>query len=142
MHDQAAHGRAVVSERELLRLEVGCGREAPAIVRAALRQIKELGAARPDAILVASELVTNAVLHSGGSSADTIQVRAALVRGDVSISVHDPGLSGDTPHLRDTDVTHAGGRGLRIVDRVALRWGCELGPGHRVWADPATGRGP
>jgi hypothetical protein len=51
------------SERELLVLEVGCGREAPAIARAALRRIQELDAARDDAILVASELVTNAVVH-------------------------------------------------------------------------------
>jgi anti-sigma regulatory factor (Ser/Thr protein kinase) len=126
------------SERELLVLEVGCGREAPAVVRAALRQIKGLGAVRDDAILVASELVTNAVVHSGGSPGDTIRVRAVLVGGDVSISVHDPGLSGDTPQLRDTDVTQAGGRGLRIVKQLARRWGFELDRGHRVWAELAA----
>jgi anti-sigma regulatory factor (Ser/Thr protein kinase) len=129
------------SGRELLVLEVGCGREAPAIARAALRQIKELGAAHDDAILVGSELVTNAVLHSGGSPADTIQVRAVLMGRHVSISVHDPGLSGDTPHLRDTSVIQAEGRGLRIVERLACRWGFELDRGNRVWADLATGHG-
>ncbi len=127
--------------RELLVLEVGCGREAPAIARAALRQIKELGAAHDDAILIVSELVTNAVAHSGGSPADMIQVRAVLIGADVSISVHDPGLSGDTPHLRDTSVLQAGGRGLRIVERLARRWGFELDRGHRVWAELATGHG-
>lgn len=128
-------------ERELLVLQVGCGCEAPAIVRAAFRQIRELGAAGDDAVLVASELVTNAVVHSGGSPADTIHIRSVLVRGEVSISVHDPGLSGDTPHLRDTGVMEAGGRGLRIVARVARRWGCELDSGHRVWVELATGGG-
>ena len=98
------------------------------------------GAARDDAVLVASELVTNAVVHSGGSPADTIQIRAVLVRGGVSISVHDPGLSGDPPRLRDTGVMQAGGWGLRIVERLARRWGCERDPGHRVWAELATGR--
>jgi anti-sigma regulatory factor (Ser/Thr protein kinase) len=128
------------SERELLALEVGCGSEAPAFVRAALRQIKELGAARDDAILVASELVTNAVVHSGGSPADTIHVRAVLSRGDVSISVHDPGLSGDAPHLRGADILQAGGgRGLRIVKQLARRWGFERDRGYRVWAELATG---
>lgn len=127
------------SGRELLALEVGCGPEAPAIARAALRQIKELGAAHDDAILIASELVTNAVVHSGGSPADTIQVRAVLMGGDVSISVHDSGLSGDTPHLRNTHVLQADGRGLRIVDSLARRWGFELDCGHRVWAELATG---
>jgi anti-sigma regulatory factor (Ser/Thr protein kinase) len=129
------------SGRELLVLEVGCGREAPAIARAALRQIKELGAAHDDALLIASELVTNAVAHSGGSPADTIQVRAVLMEADVSISVHGPGLSGDTPHLRDTSVIQADGRGLRIVERLARRWGFELDRGHRVWAELATGYG-
>ena len=128
--------------RELLVLEVGCGREAPATARAALRQIKELGAAQDDAILVASELVTNAVVHSGGSPADTIQVRVVLMGRDVSISVHDPGLSDDTPHLRDTSVVvQAEGQGLRIVERLARRWGFEFECGHRVWAELATGAG-
>jgi anti-sigma regulatory factor (Ser/Thr protein kinase) len=111
------------------------------LVRAALSQIKELGAAREDAILVASELVTNAVVHSGGSPADTIQVRTVLVRGDVSISVHDPGLSDDTPHLRDANVLQASGHGLRIVKQLARRWGFERDCGYRVWAELATGRG-
>ena len=129
------------SEHALLVLQVGCGWGAPAIVRAAFRQITDLGAARDDAVLVASELVTHAVVHSGGSPADTIQIRAVLVRGGVSISVHDPGLSGDAPHLRDTGVMQAGGWGLRIVERLARCWGSERDPGHRVWAELATGRG-
>jgi anti-sigma regulatory factor (Ser/Thr protein kinase) len=109
------------------------------LVRAAFSHIGELGAARDDAILVASELVTNAVVHSGGSPADTIHVRAALIRGEVSITVRDPGLSGDIPHLRHTDASETGGRGLRIVQQLARRWGFELDPGHRVWAELATG---
>lgn len=135
-----ASGASEVSERELLVLEVGCGSEAPALVRAALSQIRELGAAREDAILVASELVTNAVVHSGGSPADTIQVRTVLTRGDVSISVHDPGLSDDTPRLRATNALGASGQGLRIVNQLARRWGFERDRGNRVWAELATGR--
>jgi anti-sigma regulatory factor (Ser/Thr protein kinase) len=139
--DLAASLTSPASERELLVLDVGCGPEAPAIARAALRQIEELGAARDDALLVASELVTNAVAHSRGSPADMIQVRAVLIRGDVSISVHDPGLSGETPHLQEPDVMRAGGRGLRIVQQLTRRWGFELDRGHRVWAELGTGRG-
>jgi hypothetical protein len=71
-------------------------------------------------------------------SADTIQVRAVLTERAVSISVHDPGLSGDTPHLQDTHVMQADGRGLRIVQRLARRWGFELDHGHRVWAELPT----
>jgi anti-sigma regulatory factor (Ser/Thr protein kinase) len=129
------------SERELLALEVGCGNGAPALVRAALSQTEGLGAAREDAILVASELVTNAVVHSGGSPADTIRVRAVLARGDVSISVHDPGLSDDVPHLREADGSQASGLGLPIVQQLTRRWGFERDRGHRVWAELATGCG-
>ena len=136
-----ATGGSQVSERELVVLDVACGSEAPALVRTALSRIEELGAAREDAILVASELVTNAVVHSGGSPADTIQVRTVLVRRNVTISVHDPGLSDDTPHLRDANVMGASGRGLQIVKQLARRWGFERDRGCRVWAELATGRG-
>jgi anti-sigma regulatory factor (Ser/Thr protein kinase) len=131
-----------VPERELLLLEVTCGREAPAIVRAALRQIKGLGVARDDTMLVVSELVTNAVVHSGATPADTMQVGVVLVEGGVLISVQDPGLSGDTPHPKDTGVMQPDGRGLRIVGQLARRWGFELDRGHRVWAEIATGPAP
>lgn len=129
--------RSVLAEpgRELLSLEVECGSRAPAVVRAALGQIKELGSARDDVLLVASELVTNAVVHSGGSSADTIRVRAVLIRGAVSISVHDPGLSGDSPRVRGADGWQADGWGLRIVKELAHRWGFEGAHGRRVWAE-------
>jgi anti-sigma regulatory factor (Ser/Thr protein kinase) len=123
------------SERELLVLDFGTGSEAPAFVRTALRQTKELRGVRDDAILVASELVTNAVVHSGGSPADTIQVRAVLSRGDVAISMHDPGLSGDTPHVRDAVALQASGPGLRIVKQVARGWGFERDRGY-----PGLGR--
>jgi anti-sigma regulatory factor (Ser/Thr protein kinase) len=131
-----------VPERELLQLEVRCGREAPAIVRAALRQITGLGVAHDHTILVTSELVTNAVVHSGATAADTMQVRVVLIEGAVSISVQDPGLSSDTPHAKDTGVMQPDGRGLRIVGQLARRWGFELDRGHRVWAEIATAPAP
>jgi anti-sigma regulatory factor (Ser/Thr protein kinase) len=123
------------ASREILSLEVKCGSRAPAFVRMALGQIEGLGPARDDVILVASELVTNAVVHSGGSPADTIQVRAVLTRTGVSISVQDSGLSGDSPRLQEVDALAAGGRGLRIVKQIAHRWGFEHDRGHRVWAE-------
>ena len=55
-----------------------CSEHAPALVRAALREVGELGAVRDDAILIASELVTNAVVQSQGSAAHDLHVRAVL----------------------------------------------------------------
>jgi anti-sigma regulatory factor (Ser/Thr protein kinase) len=128
-------------ERELMVLTVACAKHAPAFVRAALSKIAELEPVLGDVILVASELVTNAVIHSGGSTANTIRVRAVRVSDDVLISVDDPGLSDNTPRIRDTDVDQAHGHGLRIVDQLAREWGYERNHGHRVWAQLATGRG-
>jgi anti-sigma regulatory factor (Ser/Thr protein kinase) len=123
------------SWHEILVLVVACGSQAPAVVRAALGEIEALGAARDDLVLVASELVTNAVIHSGGSPADTIEVRASLVRGGVSISVRDPGLSGQSLRLQNADGVQANGWGLRIVQELAERWGSERDRGYRVWAE-------
>jgi len=130
---------------EILALDVECGSRAPAVVRTALNQLRELGPARDEVILVASELVTNAVVHSGGSRGDTIHVRAALDGGRVWISVHDPGLSADSPQVRDSDGLQAHGWGLQIVKELADRWGFERDHGYRVWAElplPSAATGP
>ena len=130
------------SERELMALDVVCANHAPALVRAALREIRELDAVRDDVLLIATELVTNAVLHSGGTAGDTIHVQAVLRAGNVFISVDDPGLSDDTPRMRDADVLlRTDGHGLRIVNQLARQWGVEPNGRHRVWAELATDRG-
>ena len=123
------------TSREIFSLEVECVSSAPAVVRAALKRVEELGPARDDVILVANELVTNAVVHSGGSPEHTIGVRAALGGGQVSISVRDPGLSGESPWVRGLDGGRPGGWGLWIVKQLAHRWGFERDEGCRVWAE-------
>jgi anti-sigma regulatory factor (Ser/Thr protein kinase) len=127
------------SERELMALDIVCANCAPALVRAALSEISELDAVHDDVMLVASELVTNAVLHSGGTAGDTIHVQAVLGAGHVLLSVDDPGLSDDTPRIRNADDMGASGHGLRIVNQLARRWGAEPNGRHRVWAELATG---
>jgi serine/threonine-protein kinase RsbW len=119
----------------VLGLEVPCNRTAPARVRLALAEIEEVGWVLGDAILVASELVTNAVTHSGGGPSDLIEVRVSRGTEGVMISVRDPGTSGkqaEIPGRADIDM---GGLGLRIVDAIALRWGAERGDGYCVWAE-------
>jgi hypothetical protein len=88
------------AERELMLLDVKCGNHAPAFVRAALSDVEEIAAVRDDVMLVASELVTNAVMHSGGGARDTVRVQAVPSRRDVVISVVDPGLSDDAPRCK------------------------------------------
>jgi anti-sigma regulatory factor (Ser/Thr protein kinase) len=131
---------------DLLVMEVPCDRKAPAVVRSALAQI-DCGWSVDDGILVATELVNNAVLHSGCMSDHRLKVRATVQQDRLLISVHDPGRSGEAAHPRRTDVSEPGGWGLRIVEQLSHRWGSERPDGYLVWAElpieayRSTGRG-
>jgi anti-sigma regulatory factor (Ser/Thr protein kinase) len=69
--------------------------------------------ATADVLVVASELVTNGVIHDGG---DLITLKADRQDNDVSIEVttvdHPPGQH---PTYRDVEASDEGGRGLPIV---------------------------
>jgi serine/threonine-protein kinase RsbW len=122
---------------DLLRLDLPCGPEAPAAVRQALADVDESGWLLGDAMLIASELVTNAVLHSGCSADHTVNVRASQRGNRVVIAVHDPGISRQPAEPRGAGSSF-GGWGLRIVDQLADRWGTERPDGYRVWAELAV----
>ena len=125
------------SAADLIHLEVPCDRDAPHVVRDAIDRLDELRQVREDARLLASELVTNAVLHSGCRAEDLIEVRAAITPHGLLISVDDPGGGGQNPRLRPADDSGLGGFGLRLVSRLARRWGWDRPNGHRVWAELA-----
>lgn len=97
--------------------------------RAAAAHLRGAGVANVDgAVLVLSELVTNAVRHAGG--ADRILVGCS--DGWVDISVHDHGAGSASPRDAGTAV---GGRGLRIVEKLADEWGTQpMSGGKAVWA--------
>jgi len=118
--------------QDLIRLEVRCNRDAPSLVREAVDNALNGGAIREDARLIASELVTNAVRYSGAGPEQLLEFRIRLQPESLIISVHDPCVAGQKAHLRQDP---AGGYGLRIVDRLATRWGAEHPDGQRVWAE-------
>jgi serine/threonine-protein kinase RsbW len=118
-----------------LRFELPCNSQAPAAAREAIRAL-EVGWLTGDAMLVASELVTNAVIHSGCTRKDLLEVRIQLDRDRMLISVRDPGSSGGTARLREDDDAF-GGMGLRVVEQLARSWSSERADGHRVWAELA-----
>ncbi len=119
----------------MLRLEVPCTHDAPCVVREALDQVSGIESIRDDARLVATELVTNAVLHSGCAEHDLIEVCAELAADRLIISVDDPGIRGDTAAVRFEEDPSRGGFGLRLVEQISRRWGSEHPNGHRVWAE-------
>lgn len=87
-----------------------------------------------DAVLVFSELVTNAVVHAGGAS----RIVAARLGSVVRLEVHDGGA---TRAARRTGHDTLGGRGLSIVELLATRCGSRLtAAGKVVWAElPCVG---
>ncbi|MFE1508579.1 ATP-binding protein [Streptomyces sp. NPDC058726] len=82
-----------------------------------------------DAVLLVSELVGNAVRHTG---ARVFGLRMRHRRGWIRIEVRDPsrGLPCLMP-VQDLDIS---GRGLFLVDKLADRWGVDLLPrGKTTW---------
>jgi anti-sigma regulatory factor (Ser/Thr protein kinase) len=120
---------------ELLNLRLPCDRAAPARARHALEEVREVAPIRDDALLVASELTTNAVLHSGADPDAEIEVRAELLPDGVVIEVIDEGRSATVPHTRPPDPSLPGGWGLPVIAAVARRWGTERRERLRVWAE-------
>ena len=84
-----------------------------------------------DAVLVVSELVTNAVAHGSGD----VSVTLARFSERLRIEVHDQGDGQVTSDPAPLEAT--GGRGVYIVSQVADRWGvdCPAGGGKTVWAE-------
>ncbi len=84
------------------------------------------------AVLVVSELVTNAVVH--GRSQVTVRLRLRLRPDRLLIEVEDE--DSRLPVLQDNDWDALGGRGLMLVDALAARWGSQPCPcGKLVWAE-------
>jgi anti-sigma regulatory factor (Ser/Thr protein kinase) len=85
-----------------------------------------------DACLVVSELVTNAILHGGGSA----RLRLDLDDERLHIQVEDH--NHQLPRRRPSPSTQLHGRGLWIVDALSESWGSEIDPsgadGKLVWA--------
>ena len=121
---------------ELLRLCVRCDARAASVVRHAVSQLPGLGWLLGDALLVASELVTNAVVHSKATDDDMLVVRISG-NGSLRVWVLDPGASGADAAIVEGQ-GEFGGLGLKVVEALSSRWGTKRGPdGYAVWADLA-----
>lgn len=79
--------------------------------------------------LLATELIANAVRHADlDPEAEQITFAARFVEDYIRVEVHDPGPGFD----RDEGLAGRG-FGLRMVDKLAARWGVETEGGTRVW---------
>lgn len=114
--------------------ELGSVRQARSLVRRALDDW-ELRHLEEEAVLVVSELATNALSHARSS----YQVRIYHNPSTVRIEVRDGGTG--TPEPQPASATREGGRGLLLVSAMSVSWGLEQTPqGKVVWAELAHGR--
>src|SRR5947209_9477210 len=81
-------------EKRDLKLDVACDPLAPSTIRRALAEEANVGEKLGDVMLVASELVTNAVQHSGAAQQERLEVELEIATGRLRFSVSDPGPSG------------------------------------------------
>ena len=89
-----------------------------------------------DAVLLVSEIVSNSVRHARLDAADAIQVRVRGSNSMLHVDVVDPGPGFDPDRLPTSRSN--GGWGLRLLDRLATRWGVERNEVTRVWFELAS----
>ena len=86
-----------------------------------------------DVVLVASELVSNAVIHAPAPDEAELDVTWEVEPDAIVVRVLDS--SPELPRGRSTNETDTRGRGLFIVAALALDWGVRRTPdGKQVWA--------
>jgi anti-sigma regulatory factor (Ser/Thr protein kinase) len=114
-----------------LSLQIAGGPGAPAEARTALRRFHpELPPELMQVIvLLASELVSNAVKHA---KAELVAMRFHVAAERVRVEVGNEG-PGFAPEPAEPVPGRIGGWGLHLVDELSSRWGVVDGPGTRVW---------
>jgi anti-sigma regulatory factor (Ser/Thr protein kinase) len=132
---EVARDSVAVDGFERLEATLRAGPTAPATARAALT--RWLSGHVPvevleDARLLASELITNSLLHPEISEDDSLRLAVQLSEGALRVEVRDPGTAGVVAP-REPDRERGGGFGLQLVDMIATRWGVNRTGGTHVW---------
>jgi anti-anti-sigma factor len=129
---------------ERVTLELAVNDQAPRQARAEVREAIAGRVSQSEsegAVLITSELVTNAVVHPEHQTGATIGLRIGTGEGRIRVEVSDSGHGFEPGELGRDDNT-AGGRGLVIVDRGATRWGTSNNHRFSVWFELASEHNP
>jgi anti-sigma regulatory factor (Ser/Thr protein kinase) len=84
------------------------------------------------AVMITSELVTNAIRHVGDDPGDTIGVTLAHVWDHVAFGIIVTDSSPEGPVMRETSGTSERGRGLQVVEALSDHWGWHPEPGGKA----------
>ena len=117
---------AATSSAPTLVLTIAPVPEAVARVRAALARGGVDDDIEHTVALLVSEVVTNSIQHAAAGG--EIRVAATLETNFARVEVLDAG-EGFDPEVRHS----SDGFGLRLLDKLASRWGVERGRGTLVW---------
>jgi anti-sigma regulatory factor (Ser/Thr protein kinase) len=92
-----------------------------------------------DLHLLATELITNAVLHASVDESETIELLVSPTEDGLHVAVTDPGAD-TSPEVQELDPTVPGGMGLYLVEQISTAWGVERTPAgeNRVWFELAA----
>jgi anti-sigma regulatory factor (Ser/Thr protein kinase) len=91
-------------------------------------------------LLLISELVTNAVVHTDCPAVLRMLFRGPAVAGAGTVRVEVADASDCPPAPRHARGDDTGGRGLELVDGLADRWGWQReGAGKRIWCEVDRG---
>ncbi|MFI5861143.1 ATP-binding protein [Streptomyces sp. NPDC051546] len=83
--------------------------------------------------LCVSELLTNALTHLGEGTPVTLRVTGRAARTRVELTDPEPHARPVRRHPADGDES---GRGLALLDALAVQWGVIQGPGSKtVWCE-------
>ncbi|MCI0386626.1 ATP-binding protein [Streptomyces sp. CNQ085] len=93
-------------------------------------------------VLLVSELVTNAVVHTGRPAVLRMLLSGCLVAGGGTVRIEVADTSSSPPLRRPAEGEATGGRGLELVGGLADRWGwLREGTGKRIWCELDRGSG-
>jgi anti-sigma regulatory factor (Ser/Thr protein kinase) len=141
------------AERHASRVRLATG---PAAAAEARRRVRaaisswQIPVDQDAALLLTSELVTNAVRHEAGQGAQAVRLFISCSRGRLRVDVHD--TSPALPAVADVPADAETGRGLLLVETLSDEWGFyRTAAGKAVYftltfqadqAPAAGGRGP
>ena len=118
------HDRHERHVRRGCRVRLATGPAAPAEARRRVRDAIRSWQVPVDldaALLLTSELVTNAIRHEAGQGARAVMLAIASSRGRLRVDVHDTSRS--LPAVAEVPADAETGRGLLLVETLSDEWG-------------------